>query len=208
MNKDTLHHRPCAVEKCFRTPILAKGFCSMHYKRQYKHGNTGFAAPTMSYLLSFSDIKSINTWLINHRKITENGCWEWSGPVNKSGYGLIIIDHKRIRVHRVACALYKDFNINSDFIICHHCDNPPCFNPEHLFIGTHKDNILDCIHKNRARKKYGVTHPNAKLNEDNVKEIRKRRANGETYTSLSKVFGISWGNIERCCKRITWKQVI
>src|SRR5437899_6916792 len=88
--------------------------------------------------------------LLANRRITANGCWEWTGMVSKSGYGKIkwrpIGD---LRVHRLAAHLWMDFDLKDGRRICHRCDNPPCFNPEHLFKGTDKENQIDSVKKHR-----------------------------------------------------------
>lgn len=88
--------------------------------------------------------------LIAHRHITERGCWEWTGLLSKSGYGKITWRaHGDLRVHRVAAMLWLGMAPDDARFVCHHCDNPPCFNPQHLFLGTAKDNQLDCVRKHR-----------------------------------------------------------
>ena len=76
-------------------------------------------------------------------------CWEWEGPVNRSGYGLFSLDGDQAMAHRMAWWL----GVGEVFIggnICHHCDNPGCCNPAHLFMGTQKQNVLDMIDKGRG----------------------------------------------------------
>ena len=86
---------------------------------------------------------------VNKRiKKAPNGCWEWTGSVNDKGYGLIYVEGKSKRAHRITYQLFKS-EIPKGLFICHHCDNPGCVNPEHLFVGTQKDNMQDCIRKGR-----------------------------------------------------------
>ncbi len=80
------------------------------------------------------------------------GCWLWRGPKTGSGlYGQMhLLGFKRpYRVHRVAAHIYMGFDLDSPLFVCHKCDNGLCFNPEHLFIGTDSDNLLDCVSKGR-----------------------------------------------------------
>ena len=93
-------------------------------------------------------IKDFN-WLISKSKRNENGCIEWlGGKRNKSGYGATHVDDKTVHVHRLSWILNFG-EIPDGLFVCHKCDNPPCINPEHLFLGTHRDNMLDCQNKGR-----------------------------------------------------------
>lgn len=75
-----------------------------------------------------------------------SGCWVWSGYVDK--YGMMSFRGKKYRVHKLAYAVFHT-DIEEQTIVCHHCDNPSCCNPEHLFLGTQLDNMQDMIKKGR-----------------------------------------------------------
>lgn len=76
------------------------------------------------------------------------GCWEWNRGRDKDGYGKFWLDGRTEQAHRVAWETFRG-PIPDGKIICHHCDNPPCVNPDHLFLGTHLDNTLDAEAKGR-----------------------------------------------------------
>lgn len=83
--------------------------------------------------------------------ITDSGCWEWAGARGRTGYGQVQYMGRLGRAHRVAFDLF----VRPIFVgehICHHCDNPPCINPEHLFAGSNDDNVRDKVQKARGRK--------------------------------------------------------
>lgn len=87
--------------------------------------------------------------ILSHREIDANGCWNWTGASLPNGYGRVSWKGRVVGTHRVAAHVWLSFDLESDFLICHRCDNPRCFNPEHLFVGTPKDNTQDCVNKNR-----------------------------------------------------------
>lgn len=89
--------------------------------------------------------------LLRRIKIDETtDCWEWQGPVNNIGYGMMRVDDKMKTVHRVS---YEEHigEIPPDMCVLHTCDNRKCVNPDHLWIGTHQDNMDDMIKKGRHR---------------------------------------------------------
>ena len=76
------------------------------------------------------------------------GCWEWLGEKTEKGYGRLTIKKKHYRAHRLSYGFYVG-DIPEGLLVCHHCDNPGCVNPSHLFIGTDMDNVHDMIKKGR-----------------------------------------------------------
>ena len=130
--------------------------------------------------------KNLKQRLLSHRKIDhQTNCWEWTGSRKKYGYGQIcisktLVTHMQIRTmlstHVVAAILFLKFNHTCGLFVLHHCDNPPCFNPKHLFVGTHKDNMHDSVikgkHKNNIGNSKGSNNIKAKLTEIQVLEIR------------------------------------
>lgn len=90
----------------------------------------------------------------------ETGCWEWQKKRDQRGYGRLTIrinkKHKKAFVHRYAYELFVG-PIPDGLIICHHCDNPPCCNPDHLYAGTHADNTADKIARGRFRTRTKLT---------------------------------------------------
>lgn len=82
-------------------------------------------------------------------------CWPWSGNKAWGGYGkFIYLDGPATTAHRASWEVYNKKKAPKGMVICHRCDNPPCVNPDHLFLGTHKDNAMDMVAKQRHPQKW------------------------------------------------------
>jgi len=98
------------------------------------------------------------------------GCWEWQGS-KANGYARMWDSGKGARASRVVWRLFKG-EFDAALHVLHRCDNPGCVNPDHLFLGTHQDNMDDRDAKGRLKHSRGSRHPNAKLTEEQVRAIR------------------------------------
>ena len=128
-------------------------------------------------------------------------CWWWTGAKrNGQGfYGQIRYEGKPQMAHRVSWKLSKGF-LPDHLLICHHCDNGLCVNPDHLFVGTDRDNIYDCISKGR--------HAKAKLNLGAAVEIRNLFEAGISQRVLRDQFGISSSTISAIVLGKIWKETL
>ena len=135
-------------------------------------------------------------------------CIEWTGYRNELGYGRRNIAGRLWLVHRWA---WTEANgpIPDGMLVCHHCDNPPCINLDHLFLGTNRDNILDSVAKGRhvTPVHHGADHPNAKVNPHIVREIRRARANGVPAHAIAWFVGISTSLVYMIANRRRWAWV-
>ena len=215
-------------------------------------------------------------------KDLKNNCWVWTGTRHvhpTHDYGIFHYDGKRVRAHRFSYECYNGY-FDKKLFVCHKCDNPGCINPNHLFLGTHADNMKDMSDKGRAPigercgtsklteievkqiltdlslNKYktilevtnkhdigsmqiirilqgkswkhiskdfdinnirrvlkstqnsGENNPRAILNEDKVRDIRKRLSEGQTGVSIARLYGVGKGRISDIKNFKTWKTVI
>lgn len=135
-------------------------------------------------------------------------CWEWTAGLFFQGYGMIRIDHKTYRTHRISYELSLG-EIPIGLQVLHHCDNRSCCNPSHLFLGTDKDNAMDRASKGRNGNIKGEAHGRCKLSDLQIAEIRRRYRyngiNGETIVELAKEFGVHSSHIYRIANYINRK---
>ena len=86
-------------------------------------------------------------------EVSQDGCWNWTGAVTQHGYGRMSYRNHVYRTHRLAAHLWLGLDLNdSETAVCHTCDNPPCFNPDHLYLGSQKENVQDMVTRGRAYK--------------------------------------------------------
>lgn len=138
-------------------------------------------------------------------EVRESGCWEWGGKRHRQGYGEIVgTNHQACLAHRISWELNVG-PIPDGMVVCHHCDNPPCVRPEHLFLGTQADNVRDMITKGRNTPVRGESQPRAKLSAFDVREIRAAWNAGESQSSIAKRFGLR--SVWRIISGQTWAHV-
>lgn len=139
-----------------------------------------------------------------------NECLIWPYCRDVGGYGIVNVHGITTAVHRLAFQL--TYGHYPTPCALHRCDNPPCFNPRHLFEGTRQDNMEDKIRKNRQRGAHsGEQNHDAVLTASVVRQIRSEYiagSRGHGYRSLSNKYGVCRATIRGIVKRIDWKHVI
>src|SRR5882724_10638977 len=120
-----------------------------------------------------------------------SGCWIWLG-MQQSGkeYGLFYWKRKTVKAHRASWTLYRGV-IPAGMHVCHKCDLPMCVNPDHLFLGSHSDNMADMMKKGRGNAPRGSHNGNSKLNEELVRQIRSLNFNGLCGAVIARQMGVN-----------------
>lgn len=132
-------------------------------------------------------------------------CWEWIAGKDFDGYGQFRLDRTTRSAHRIAWELIYG-GIPEGLCVLHHCDNPACVNPKHLFLGTQIDNIRDRDKKGRVAHNYGEKNGRgtAKLTKKDVFEIRKLLQRGLTQKEIAEMFGVVHQTISKIAIGIRW----
>lgn len=125
------------------------------------------------------------------RRLTSSasGCHEWQGHRNPWGYGQIGVDGALKLTHRLAWEIANG-PITEGLLVCHRCDNPPCCNPMHLFLGTHEDNAVDMVTKGRGVSPKGIGNGRAKLTDDAITQIRALSRLGLMNKEIAAMYGV------------------
>lgn len=131
------------------------------------------------------------------------GCWIWKRSATRDGYGVMAIKGRQHRVHRLA---YREFigEVADDQLVCHRCDTPLCFNPDHLFLGTPADNSADMAAKGRCVTIKGQYHANAKLTNENILTIKSLREQGLTLLEIGRQLNVSFQLVSSIIRGQRW----
>jgi hypothetical protein len=143
--------------------------------------------------------------MIEHMRINsdypESGCWELHGYQDKDGYGKVILGGKTYQAHRYAYMRLKCPELTSEATLMHRCDNPPCWNPDHLEPGTQVDNVIDMVGKGRHR----VGSTTLKVSE--VRDMRELYRAGIGTTEISRRYNKPHRTVRDAVMRVTWKHI-
>lgn len=146
------------------------------------------------------------------RKAGEDECWLWLGGKDQHGYGRMSSyrNHSPLRANRVSWLIHiHNSSLKSTDHVCHRCDNPSCVNPNHLFIGSQADNMLDMKLKGRAHQSgpKGEQQSQAKLSTDQVIEIMRALTHGEPKSALARTYRVSRRLIQKIASGERWGHI-
>ncbi len=142
-----------------------------------------------------------------------SGCWNWTAFTSTHGYGMIWFNKKNSLAHRVSWMIHngdipKKRGIGSHGVcVLHRCDNPKCVNPDHLFLGTHQDNMNDMLNKGRDITFEGEKHGMAKLKIEDVRRIRVLLNSGPTLQEIADEFNVALSTVSSIKYGHNWKSV-
>ena len=177
----------CSVPAC-SSSVHSRGSCKLHYQRVWRLGSVDVSRPCLH--LSVSEKFHLYAVIPDH----PDSCWGWRGFTDRDGYGKMRVGVTNSSAHRVSWTLHVG-PIPQGKMVLHRCNNEPCSNPRHLYLGDHLDNMADRLTAGNYLN--GEAHFAVKLSDWGVQEVRSSIG---TYKQIAKRFGISAsqvGNIRR-----------
>lgn len=133
-------------------------------------------------------------------------CWIWNRAIDGREYGVLVVKGNPRKAHRISWEL-NNGPVPEGMVVCHRCDNKRCVRPDHLFLGTQRDNILDCLNKGRRVMPSGENNCASKLTGNQVREIIQKIEHGEGACKLAREYGVTIGAIYPIKKGRTWKNI-
>ena len=189
----------CIIEGCDRES-KTRGMCGRHYARYLK--GSDLAAKNWR---DFSIEERVAQHLDPPDPVT--GCIEWNGrKTPKMGYGRIVINGVAQVVHRVMWEV-RHGPIPEGMLVLHHCDNPPCCNDEHLFLGTYQDNTDDMIAKGRSPDVKGSKNGFHKLSDEEVIEVKRLISCGQKIQVIADRFKVTKSAISDIKRKKRWSHI-
>lgn len=132
-----------------------------------------------------------------------SGCWLWTASAFPDGYGQIGVAGKNWQAHRLSWVLHRG-QIPDGWCVCHRCDNPPCVNPEHLFLGTMADNTADRQSKGRQARNRGEQAGGVRLTWSIANEVRRLAAGGMSQADIHRALSLSRQQVSRIVRKERW----
>lgn len=202
----------CSIVSCER-PVVARSWCSMHWQRWRRHGDPlvviGHPGPRTDAAARFrSKVDNADP----------DGCWPWTGGVDRDGYGFFKVARRMWRAPRYAFNLaHPDGPLADDEMVRHTCDNPVCVRPGHLVRGDALANSADQVERDRTTRGdrhytrrtpdtrlRGTANGSSVLTDDTVRSIRSAYAAGATQVALATEHGVTQSLISKIVRRTIW----
>lgn len=182
---------------------VMKAYQSKWFKDRYKK-----RPPSFKWATATDEQKLARAKESFERSVIKNseGCWGWKFKLSPNGYTKFRYGGSCTSGHRVSWMIHNGA-IPPGMFVCHICDVKSCVNPEHLFIGTHNDNMRDMVKKGRGRNLAGEDNGNAILTVEKVKKIRRLLRSGVTAVRIAKDFKVCAASISNIKAGRTWKYV-
>ena len=144
-----------------------------------------------------------------------NGCWNWTGATNSTGYGTLTYQGQHATAHRVAaflCDLVSSIaapkNRQGFGFILHQCDNRLCCNPTHMRVGTYAENQLEAYSRTRRKAHRGSAHTNAKHTKESVALVKDMYAHGVSQEAIAKLLGVSQSGISKILLGVSYVETV
>lgn len=134
--------------------------------------------------------RPVHERIIEKTTVSKTNCWIFNGCLNADGYAKIVLNDRPVSAHRMMYQ-HKFGQIPKGMMVCHKCDNRNCVNPDHLFLGTAKDNRIDCVNKKRVRIFIGLKK---KCKRSHLFSIKNTVLNAKGYRLCLKCRKINWQN--------------
>lgn len=184
----------CSVPGC-SAHVEAHGLCNKHYLRKRTHGTEYWSPPTFEQRF----------W---SRVEKSDGCWLWTGKPCGKGYGSLRSNNVRYYAHRASWIIHRG-PIPPQMCVLHRCDNPPCVNPAHLFLGSLADNVRDMVEKGRqsSMPMPGEANGFSRFTDNDIREMRRQRKGGDLLATIARRFSTSQEYVSLIVKRKAWKHV-
>jgi len=191
----------CSVKGC-EAPAAALGLCAEHWRRNREYGSP---AAIKMHLGQFAAMPAEDRFWAQVQKTEQ--CWLWIGGTDKDGYGSMrakLGGRLFRRAHRNSYSLHSGEIVQDGMVVMHSCDTPKCVNPDHLSVGTPRDNMIDKITKGRAGSPSGANSVKAKLSEA---EVRKICADPRTHAQIAADYGVAASTVGSLKQGVSWKSL-
>lgn len=192
----------CSVEGCNRS-VYAKNLCNKHWQRKRNYGDVARDALEQPW----RNNESWNDYFARKTKLNnKTGCIEWTAYRDNDGYGRGWKENRPIPAHRLSYEIFIG-PIPEGKLICHHCDNPSCVNTDHLYAGTHEDNVRDKKERGRSNILTGEKSASSKLTEEQAIELIRYKKSGVRTDEIADKFGVSYYTVMEIVRGRSWKHL-